>query len=380
MKSKMKNTDWPARLIGLALACALGVTLIVPAFAAEQTELETAAEFVREQGIMVGDGAGDMNLDAGLTRSELAALLTRLRNGEKALMANTDYYSRGCKFVDVPEWARLYVGYCVRNNLVVGYDKLHYGGSDPVNPAAACTVILRACGKADEEGSAWIYSTACGYAVSLGWLDKVTAAASTITRGEMALLIYRAMTDGVGCLTNGKPVSEENVLELLHEIEKDWPSGTVWGPHTLAGTNKNEIPGTVSGRVMDLYWVNRVYGCSGYANMVSTLVFGDKTNPARQVKDLSQIRPGDILFLVRNDTGEIWHVMVALESPNAMNALHYTDGNHGHIVYWPEADSPYSRENLNCYLGEGRTYRLEAWTRYPVTIPFTGASANVWEP
>ncbi len=34
---------------------------------------------------------------------------------------------------------------------------------------------------------------------------------------------------GDGYLTNGKPITEENVLELLREIEKDWPTGTVWG-------------------------------------------------------------------------------------------------------------------------------------------------------
>ena len=34
---------------------------------------------------------------------------------------------------------------------------------------------------------------------------------------------------GDGYLTNGKTITEENVLELLRQIEKDWPSGTVWG-------------------------------------------------------------------------------------------------------------------------------------------------------
>ena len=29
------------------------------------------------------------------------------------------------------------------------------------------------------------------------------------------------------CLTNGKPITEENVLELLRQIEQNWPSGTV---------------------------------------------------------------------------------------------------------------------------------------------------------
>ena len=29
------------------------------------------------------------------------------------------------------------------------------------------------------------------------------------------------------CLANGKPVTKENVLELLQQIEQDWPTGTV---------------------------------------------------------------------------------------------------------------------------------------------------------
>ncbi len=187
-----------------------------------------------------------------------------------------------------------------------------------------------------------------------------------------------AQNEGDGYLTNGKPITEENVPELLHEIEKDWPTGTVWGTHSTPGTHKNEIPSTAANRVMKHYRVSGTYACGGYASMVSSLVFGDDANPARQVTDLSQIRPGDILFLIRNDSGRLWHVMVALESPNEMNAFHCADGNNGGQVYWPEPDSPYSRENLDCFGAEGKTYRIEAWTRYPENVPGTGQSVNAW--
>ena len=379
MRNKMRS---------LALAAALCLSMAVPTTAAAPpTELEAAAAYVREQGIMVGDQSGNLNLDAGLNRAELAVLLTRLRNGVEELFANTAYYERGCKFTDVPAWAKLYVGYCVRNNLVAGYDALRYGAGDPVNPAAACTVILRSCGIADGEGSIWNYQTACSYAAGLGWIDASTAQAEAITRGEMAVLIYRAQTGarpgvppstGDGLLSNGKPVTEENVRELLRQIERDWPHGTVWGTHNTPGTYKNEVPSTAANRVMDVYWVSEYYGCSGYASMVSSLIFGDKTNPARRVEDLTQIRPGDILFRVRNDTGSIWHVVIALESPNEIGAFHYTDGNHGGIVHWPDKADPYARDNLDCYSEEGKTYRLEAWTRYPESVPFTGNSVEAW--
>lgn len=183
---------------------------------------------------------------------------------------------------------------------------------------------------------------------------------------------------GDSYLTNGKPVTEENVLEILHQIEKDWPQDTTWGIPDTPGTHKNEIPSTAAATIMDTYPVNSIYGCSGYAAMVSSLIFGDKANPGRRLDDLSQIRPGDILFLVNNTDGHVWHVMIALESPSAINAFHYTDGNHGRHIHWPDRSNPYGRENLDCYRGENKANRLEAWTRYPENVSYTGNSVGAW--
>ena len=93
------------KFLSMALACALSLSMAVPAVAAAPpSELEMAAAYVREQGIMTGDQNGNLNLDAGLNRAELAVLLTRLRNGTEELFANTGYYEQGCKFTDVPAW------------------------------------------------------------------------------------------------------------------------------------------------------------------------------------------------------------------------------------------------------------------------------------
>ena len=197
---------------------------------------------------------------------------------------------------------------------------------------------------------------------------------------EEAVKAPAAPSTGDDTLTNGKPVTEENVLALLRQVEKDWPSGTVWGTHNTPGTHKNEIPSTISNRIMNAYKVSGEYGCGAYASMVSSLIFGDKTNPARELEDLSRIRPGDIIFRVDNKTGKVWHVTIALESPNEINAFHITDGNCGETVYWPDAESPYSRDNLDCYRGDLADYHLEVWTRYPEGTPYTGASANAWFP
>ncbi len=171
-------------------------------------------------------------------------------------------------------------------------------------------------------------------------------------------------------------LTEETVLEQLHQIEKDWPQDTIWGTSKTPGTHKNDVPSTEAQRIMDMYPVDSTYACGGYAAMVSSLIFGDAENPGRKLEDTSQIRPGDIIFLVNNATGKVWHVMIALESPDEVHAFQYTDGNHGGHVHWPQ--SPYGKENLDCYRGEKAKYRLEAWTRYPESVPYTGSSVNAW--
>ena len=374
------------RILTLLLCAALTLSLAVPALAV-QSERETAAVWLKEKGILTGDQNGNLNLGSGLTRAELAVILTRLSDDTGDMGRNAAYYRTICPFTDVPEWAMPYAGYCAENKLMAGYGNKQFGPSDPVTPAAACTVMLRYL---DCPASQWNYATACDKAIELGLLPDSAAAGVAINRGNIAILIYRALNVmagnshtasqgiGDGYLTNGKPITEENVLELLRQIEKDWPTGTVWGTHNTPGTHKNDVPSTAANRIMDVYRISEYYGCSGYASMVSSLIFGNQTNPGRRVDNLSQIRPGDILFLVNNKTGSIWHVMIALESPNKINAFHYTDGNVGETVQWPDRENPYGRENLDCYRGEGKHYHLEVWTRYPESVPYTGNSVMGW--
>ena len=191
-----------------ALLCAaLAVTLACPAFAAEQpAEVNEAGAYLRERGVYRGDSTGSLMLDKGLTRAEMAAVITRL-HGEGEV--NPEHYTWACYFTDVPAWAKPYVGYCIANLLVSGYDSSRYGPNDPVNPAMACTVVFRCCGYADGEGSAWNYSTACDYAVSQGLISPATAQSPTITRGEMAVLIRRALQKQEAGQQTPPPVAAE---------------------------------------------------------------------------------------------------------------------------------------------------------------------------
>ena len=61
---------------------------------------------------------------------------------------------------------------------------------------AACTVILRHHGY--PESSGWDYSTACDKLISLGLAPSELAEKSVVTRGDMAILLYRAMRSPEG--------------------------------------------------------------------------------------------------------------------------------------------------------------------------------------
>lgn len=376
------------QILTLLLCATLVLSLVVPSFAAAgQTEQETAAAWLKENGILTGDQNGNLHLDSGLTRAELAVILTRLSDETGDMDRNAAYYRTICPFTDVPEWAMPFAGYCAQKQLMAGYGNKQFGPNDPVTPAAACTVMLRYL---DCPASQWTYATACDKAAELGLLPDGAADGASITRGNIAVLIYRALNAGKpgdgqaalqgvgdGYLTNGKPITEENVLELLREIEQDWPTGTVWGTHNTPGTHKNEVPSTKSGKIMRGYHVSNTYGCGAYASMVSSMIFGDVVNPGRKLEHLDELRPGDIVFLVKPD-GEVSHVAIALESPNAEGRFHRTDGNSGEMVVWPNEDNPDIRSySLSGFTGYSPRH-LEAWTRYPKSISYTGNSVEIW--
>lgn len=175
----------------LVVCSALLLTLAVPAWAAGPPgEVEAAADYLFEQGIMVGDGQGNMNLNSGLTRAELAVILARKSVNQEHLLADQNFYSGQCKFSDVPEWARAYVGFCATNGYMVGYGNGTFGAGDGVAPAAACTVVLRYMSLPDME---WDYSTACQTALGLGLTTDEIVAKAEVTRGDLAVMLYRAM-------------------------------------------------------------------------------------------------------------------------------------------------------------------------------------------
>lgn len=191
-----KEANRMKRVSSVLLCAALLLSLAVPARAAAATqEAETAGAYLSEKGILLGDATGDLKLDRGLTRAELAAILTRLNGGGEDVTADPAYYAGMCYFIDVPEWAKPYVGYCADSYLMNGYDLFHFGADDAVSPGMACTVTLRYLAVPETD---WNYSTALVKASGLGLAPAQGMEIDAITRGNMSILLYRALTQSTG--------------------------------------------------------------------------------------------------------------------------------------------------------------------------------------
>ncbi|WP_297711572.1 S-layer homology domain-containing protein [Dysosmobacter sp.] len=180
----MKQRNLASLLLAGAMTAAL---LTGPAQAAESpSPQEIAATRLQAEGLMNGDEHGDLHLDKGLTRAELACLISPIVLSPEHVAWERDYYAKLCttNFSDVPEWAQVAVGVCVSMGVVAGYGNGRFGSNDPVSPQMACTIMLRYL-----ERDGWTYATACGKAVELGLAQAETLEGETITRGDMALLL-----------------------------------------------------------------------------------------------------------------------------------------------------------------------------------------------
>lgn len=180
----MKQRNLASLLLTGAMTAAL---LTGPAQAAESpSPQEIAAAHLQAEGLMNGDEHGDLHLDKGLTRAELACLISPIVLNPEHVAWEWDYYAKLCttNFSDVPEWAQVAVGVCATMGVVAGYGDGRFGSNDPVSPQMACTIMLRYL-----ERDGWTYATACGKAVELGLAQAETLEGETITRGDMSLLL-----------------------------------------------------------------------------------------------------------------------------------------------------------------------------------------------
>ena len=125
-----------------------------------------------------------------------------------------------------------------------------------------------------------------------------------------------------GYLTNGKPITEENIKEMLSEAEKGMPSRTKWDISDFYqyGT-----------RAFGNY--RYAYACSAFAGALSDYIFG-KDAPVTKHQNFDNIKVGDIIDWNNSSTGYGHAVLVTTIHPTTDDSYGITNGNLGGLVMW----------------------------------------------
>ena len=125
-----------------------------------------------------------------------------------------------------------------------------------------------------------------------------------------------------GYLTNGKPITEENIQAMLAEAEKGMPDGTKWDESSFYNYGTRAF-----GNYMN------TYACSAFSGALSDYLFG-KDAPVTRHQDFDKIKVGDIIDFNDSSTGYGHAVLVIGLQPTTVDSLLLTNGNVSGKVRW----------------------------------------------
>ena len=143
-----------------------------------------------------------------------------------------------------------------------------------------------------------------------------------------------------GYLTNGKPITEENIQAMLAEAEKGMPSKTKWDTSNFYKYGTKALSG---------YTIH--YACGAYAGALSDYIFG-KDAPVTRHQNFEDIKIGDVIWIKDSSIGDAHAVFVTALHTSSVDSYEYTDGNNGGRVWWGWQD----------YVGDWRaTKKIETY-------------------
>lgn len=434
------------RVFTLVLTLALAAALAAPALAAEFTDVPASHTFhdaiaaCSASGIVGGYSDGTFRPTNTLSKNHFCAMLARAFFPETIVKYDTDQYRAYGSFAPT--------SYALAHHSVLDGTSFHWyftdssvmtGGINRYDMAQLLSNILKSKGVSvsDAEKTAAASKISDYSSIPADYRDAVASAAAkgliggysdgnfhgdrTMNRGQAAVVIYRlqalvpaqsapaqtpdpapAQTPAAGTLTNGKPITVANVLEILDQLKAQYPTGTDFAKgYNGLGSGRNPAKNCIR-QIVNQYessdngWTasgerNRTkggktstaMGCGGWAAFVEDSIFGQ--NATFRKTTLDQIRPGD-LVIEKDSEGYLTHVAVVQSEifPDPNHTIHYGEG-HNEPVPDEERDHYVTRCYNSTDAGADRTGHyslfwdgLHSWTiddRNPSVI-FGGSDIN----
>ena len=292
----------------------------------------------------------EINASHSITRYDMAQMMYNIIL-DKGLSvpdnANSNAVQNMGDWAAVPNSYKNAVAACYALGVLTGQSDGNFGGQNLMNRAQGCVVIYRLLNKI-ETGTTETTPVKPVETAPVETAPVETAPAETTTSSDHIL-------------TNGKPITEANVLELIEELKVAYPSGTLYQP---VGTwYRSDAMGTTM--LGD--------GCTGWAFMASDYIFGQfsKTNKARVQTDHTNIRPGDVIQFIQNGETIHWALAISRLHPEigpGNGSIETTSSSTGNNkVVWNDYDMiTYTVSPLTNEAGAARgQVTWVVYTRYP---------------
>lgn len=292
---------------------------------------------LRSHGVLDGTTVGSnfsANINQAINRYDMAQMMYNVLKDKN--VETPDWQELDTAKNSIGDWENIPTGYrtavcnCYALGVLNGQGDGSFGGRNLMNRAQGCVVVSR--------------------------LNQYLSNAQT------------KPDPNAHVLTNGKEITEENVMELIAELKEKYPGGTLYQP---VGTRyySDAIPTQSSHD-----------GCNGWAATASDYIFGKYSNNKVYIQtDHTKIRAGDIIDIRSIETGENVHYSFAASSikpgvgPGA-GSFDGADASRGvNIVDWTTAELTKDFAN-NEYYAESAGFYWSVYTRYP-----DGVERNILE-
>ena len=270
-----------------------------------------------EEYIYTSDFAESMNL--GISRYDMAQLMTNIMNARGFAAGEAEKNAAASKITDyssIPGQYRDAVANVYALGVIGGYSDGSFNGGGVMNRGQAAAVIYRMTQAVPVEAPA----------------PETPAVPAPETPEAPAP--ETPSTSAAGTLTNGKPITVENVTELMDELRAQYPNGTDAGRYNGPAAIRQI---TTKYSVDTGGFVSTKIGCGGWAARVFDYIFGQDVT-FRQVS-YDEARVGDLLIKV-DSQGYLAHVAIVSDRKTVNgrpNQVCTTDANMGsgvNVMAW----------------------------------------------
>ena len=139
------------------------------------------------------------------------------------------------------------------------------------------------------------------------------------TAQQMMNRVNTSTTYREGYLTNGRPITEENIKELLEKFEETMPEGTTWDESSTFNYASPSMGWKIA--------------CGAFGVAISDALF-DESAPVTRHQNYDQLKVGDYITFENYKTGYNHGMVVTSLTSKWNNAYDTCDGNRSGKVSW----------------------------------------------